>query len=275
MRILSQIVVVLGVLSLLSLSLASKQIDDLEAVTTHGGNGSWSKRVFEGSNLSLPYQLFTPAVQTSKKLPLVIYLHGSGEAGTDNEAQMYTGLNIGPDYFANPDNQLIQAAYVLAPQTPEDIRWANTSLEPYDLDATPITPSLEALFELLDTMLANNPQIDTNRIYFAGLSRGGQGTWNAALRRPDQFAAIVPIAGSGSSKHADRLTDMAIWAFHGDNDETTEVAYTRAMIDALYQAGATSTLLRYSEVNRGNHASSWLTAHQDAELYRWLLQWSR
>lgn len=156
-----------------------------------------------------------------------------------------------------------------------DIRWASIGIEPYDLDTTPITPSLEALFELLDEMLTTNDRIDADRVYLAGLSRGGQGVWNAALRRPEMFAAIVPIAGSGSPEHTNRLTGLATWAFHGSADETTKVAYTREMVDAIYQAGGTSALLRYTEINRGNHASSWLTAHQDAELYHWLLQWRR
>lgn len=100
MNRLGKTVLLFCVLNLLLWGMASEHITNLDAVTTHGGEGAWAKRVFEGQNLELPYQLFSPAVQTSKKLPLVIYLHGSGEAGTDNELQMYTGLNVGPDYFA-------------------------------------------------------------------------------------------------------------------------------------------------------------------------------
>ncbi len=134
---------------------------------------------------------------------------------------------------------------------------------------------MSALLELGDHLLETDPSIDASRVYLTGLSRGGQGVWNAALQRPDFFAAIVPIAGSASPADAKRLVNLPIWTFHGDKDTTTNVTYTRAMVDAILQAGGTTNNIRYTEVPSGEHADSWLTAFKDEQLYRWLLTHQR
>ncbi|MCI1679000.1 MAG: hypothetical protein LKK36_15025 [Ewingella americana] len=228
----------------------------------------WEKGNFHSEKIDLPYQLYTPE-KNSTLLPLVIYLHGTGQAGSDNQAQLYQGENIGPDYFTSPVSQSHQAAYVLAPQTPAAIRWASTSLAEYDFKQTPITSSMENLLALIDKTLAQYP-IDKNRIYLAGLSRGGQGVWYAALLRPDYFAAIVPIAGSGSPEYAQKLIKLPIWVFHGTDDQVTDVNYSRNMVDSIIKQGGSSRYLRYTEIEGGNHESSWLTAHKNSELWQWM-----
>ncbi len=233
----------------------------------------WQAKHYQDEKFDLPYQVFYP--QSQKKLPLIIHLHGTGEAGHDNQAQLYTGQRIGPDYFASDDIQAIQKAIVLAPQTPENTRWASTSIEPYDFSSTPSTASMTALLHLIDDMIKTDSRIDTSRIYMTGLSRGGQGVWNAALQRPDFFAALVPIAGSSSPADARRLINLPIWTFHGDSDTTTDVAYTREMVDAIILAGGSAQHLRYTEIPGGEHPDAWLTAFKDEQLYRWLLSHSR
>lgn len=232
--------------------------------------GQWQKHEYQSGDFTLPYQLFTPT-DTQSTLPLVIVLHGSYEAGTDNQQHMLKGTNIGPDYFTSAKVQNIKQAYVIAPQTPVEIRWASTSIAPYDLANTPITPSMDALLKLIDETIKSSP-IDARRIYIAGLSRGGQGVWNAAFHRPELFAAIAPISGSGSPKDAARLINLPIWAFHGNTDEITKVEYTREMVDAIIKAGGTTALIRYTEIEGGNHADSWLTAYNGTELWQWMLQ---
>ena len=236
--------------------------------------GAWKAAEFTDGDFKLPYQLYEPERSGNEALPLVISLHGSGEAGTDNTAQLYAGQNIGPDYFASNTIQSIQKAFVLAPQTPGPIRWANTNLGEYDMDTTPPTVSMAALLKLLD-QLKTNPAIDPKRIYMTGLSRGGQGVWYSALLRPNDFAAIVPMAGAGSPKHAGRIATLPIWAFHGNADTTTTVAVTRNMVNALRAAGATDATLKYTEIEGGEHSSSWLTAHKNSELWQWMLKWQK
>ncbi|HIF9218068.1 TPA: prolyl oligopeptidase family serine peptidase [Photobacterium damselae] len=231
---------------------------------------SWKAEHYINDDFDLPYQIYHPT--GNEKLPLIIHLHGTGEAGLDNQAQLYSGQNIGPDYFISDKIQSIQKAIIIAPQTPKNIRWASTSIKPYHFATTPSTPSMTAVFKLIDELIEKDKNIDTSRIYMVGLSRGGQGVWNAALQRPNFFAAIVPIAGSSSPEDAKRLIHLPIWAFHGDQDTTTDVTYTREMIDALIRNGGSTNNIRYTEIPNGEHPDSWLSAFKDEQLYLWLLQ---
>lgn len=230
------------------------------------GSGEWVKGNFKYKNFNLPYQIFKPS-DIKNDIPLVIYLHGSGEAGTDNEKQMYKGTNIGPQYFSSEENQKLQKAYVLAPQTTEDIRWASTNLNEYDFKNTPITPSMDALLHLID-ILEKELKVDSKRIYIAGLSRGGQGVWNAAMNRPEKFAAIVPIAGSGSPKDTDLIKHIPVWAFHGDADDVTPIKVSENMVKALKEK---NTNVKFTIVKNGDHESSWLEAHKNSDLWKWMI----
>ncbi len=220
-----------------------------------------------------PYQLYIPLKK--EKLPLIIHLHGSGEAGNDNFVQMYSGTNYGPQYFASEENQSIQEAFVLAPQTPAHIRWASTTLEPYIFQKTSTTVSMKALLRLIDTLPEKFPVIDIKRIYIAGLSRGGQGVWNALMLRPDFFAAGVAISGSADPREAARIANIPIWAFASDSDQTTNVQFTRDMVDALIRNGGSSSTVRYTEVEGGDHAGSWQRAYENSDVYKWLIRQSK
>lgn len=231
---------------------------------------AWQTQHYDDGQFTLPYQLYSP--QAGTQAPLIIHLHGSGEAGTDNEAQMYQGSNWGPQYFASQENQSIQPAYVLAPQTPGPMRWASTTLEPYRFKKTPSTPSMTALLHLVDKLIIENPAIDPDRIYITGLSRGGQGVWNAMMQRPELFAAALPIAGSADPKQAKSINHIPTWVFHGSADEVTSVDYSRQMVDAIIRSGGSTDTIRYTEVEGGGHASSWVTAYSNADVYRWLIK---
>ncbi|MFA1563328.1 carboxylesterase family protein [Aliivibrio fischeri] len=236
-------------------------------------HADWNKVNFQDSNFTLPYQFYTP--KAKGKLPLIIHLHGSGEAGTDNEAQMYSGTNFGPQYFANDDNQKIQPSFVLAPQTPKPMRWASTSLDPYVFKSTPSTPSMTALLHLIDKIVIKNKNIDPNRIYITGLSRGGQGVWNAMLQRPKLFAAALPIAGSSDPSEAKTIATIPIWVFAGDLDEVTNVKFSREMVDSIIRAGGSTANVRYTEIEGGNHEASWKTAYNNSDVYKWLVKHSK
>lgn len=236
---------------------------------------NWQKLTYTNGDFTLPYQLFSPDVKDNEKLPLIIHLHGTGEAGTDNEAQMYKGTNYGPQYFASDENQALQKAYVVAPQTTAPIRWASTSISDYDFKTTPSTVSMTALLNLIDEMIAQNKNIDANRIYITGLSRGGQGVWNAVLQRPELFAAALAIAGSADPTEAKTISTIPIWVFAGDNDQVTNVKYSREMVDAMIRNGGSTSNVRYTEIEGGDHDSSWITAYSNSDVYRWLIKHSK
>jgi predicted peptidase len=236
------------------------------------GQGQWQKATRSSADAALPYQFFVPSQSDLQPLPLMIFLHGSGEAGTDNQLQMYAKRNVGPTFFASEAVQRNHKAYVLAPQTPKAIRWASVDLHEYDFATTPITVSMQLLLTLIDELVAEH-NIDPARVYIGGLSRGGHGTWNALLHRPELFAAAIPMAGGGSPAYADRIDHLAIWAFHGTADNITPLRYTQRMYGAVKALAGDTDRLRLTEYEGGNHASAWMRGHREPGFADWLFQW--
>lgn len=124
---------------------------------------------------------------------------------------------------------------------------------------------LEALIErVLDERGANR-----SRVYLTRLSVGGFGSWELALRRPDLFAAVVPICGGGSPDRAERLVDVPIWAVHGDADRSVPVEHSREMIDAIRKAGGNS---RYTELPGVGH-DCWTRTYAERDgVIAWMFQ---
>ena len=209
---------------------------------------------------TLPYRLYEPTgVSTGQKLPLVLYLHGMGERGTDNALQTY---NMGNLLAHTQSGQY--ASYILAPQINTSQWFASASANPSE--AMKLT--LEALHGVIDT--AN---VDTSRIYVTGVSMGGMGTWDAIRREPGTFAAAVPMSGGYDPSTASSMKDVPVWAFHGDADTLVPVQSTRDMVSALSAAGGD---VRYTEIAGGEHAI-WDGVYADASstLYPWLFSQSK
>ena len=146
---------------------------------------------------TLPYRVMLPAqFDPKRKYPLVLFLHGAGERGIDNSAQLVHGMND----FAKDENRKRYQWFVVAPQCPEGKRWVEVdwTLDSHQMPAQPSEP-LTGMFELVDTLIKSRP-IDTKRIYITGLSMGAFGVWDAVQRRPELFAAAAPICGG--SVHA-------------------------------------------------------------------------
>lgn len=212
---------------------------------------------------SLDYRLFSPAATVDDaKYPLVLFLHGAGERGDDNKQQLKHGVQ---DMLAFM-RQTNQPAYILAPQCPSRKQWVNV---PWDEDShimpeNPSTP-MRLTFELLDTLISSLP-VDPNRLYVTGLSMGGFGTWDVIQRRPEQFAAAVPVCGGGDATLASTLKDIPIWVCHGDKDSIVSVIRARDMVDALKMAGASP---RYTEYHNAGH-NTWKPTYRNHTILGWL-----
>jgi predicted peptidase len=166
-------------------------------------------------------------------------LHGAGEKGNDNTRQVANGV----EQFASEKIRAAYPAFVVVPQCPSHEWWADFTEEPTD--------PMRLTFTLL-SYLQQEFAIDENRIYITGVSMGGFGTWDAITRKPDYFAAAVPVCGGGDIRKADRIVHIPIWAFHGANDTIVDVTYSREMIDALRREGGSP---RYTEYPGVGHAS--------------------
>ncbi len=227
------------------------------------------------SPIKIPWRLFAPQGATqggTEKFPLIFFLHGAGARGDDNISPMYLAKT-----FWEEKNQKQYPCFVLAPQFPRGsflspIPWATEEKrargnyvaeeKPYD--------SLQAAFNILDKIIAEWP-VDKKRIYVMGMSMGGYGTWESLMRRPDQWAAAVPICGGGDPSKVSSYKDIPIWAWHGANDPIVPPATSRAMVEELKKAGGNP---KYTELERVGHGS-WDPAFETPELYSWLFSQKR
>ena len=215
---------------------------------------------------TLNYRFLFPDYDTIRKFPLVIFLHGSGERGNDNEAQ----LKWGAANFATERNMITYPAFVIAPQCPENSDWANFSEKPNSrellLQPTPSKP-MQLLFELIQR-LKKNFRVDTNRIYITGLSMGGYGTYDAIARYPNMFAAAVPVCGGGDVTRAASIAHIPTWIFLGAEDSGVDPRYSLDMLNALTKAGAHPGFTQYPEVGH----FSWLGAYTDPLMMEWMFR---
>ena len=212
------------------------------------------KKTFKAADGESRYVVFVPHGYTGEKeYPLILFLHGSGERGDDGEAPVKQGIGNAIT-FKGGDKKF--PFFVVFPQCRAKGSW------------TAGGPDADRALAILDEV-QRTYKIDTKRIYLTGLSLGGHGTWTLAAARPDRWAAIVPICGSGDTAAAEKIKDIPCWAFIGDKDGGLD--RTRAMIDALKKAGGNP---RYSEFPYVGH-NSWDPAYVTPELYSWLLSHKR
>ncbi len=212
---------------------------------------------------SLPYRLLIPKYyDRSRQYPLVLFLHGSDERGSDNRRQLFVGLHI----FADEKRMDQYPCFIAAPQCPLEMKWvdvdwkADTHMMPRDP-----TPAMAMSLELIEE-LQKEFSIDRNRLYVVGYSMGGYAVWDAIQRWPNLFAAAVPVCGGGDETKAPRIAQIPIWAFHGARDQIVKVPRSRNMINAIVIAGGTP---RYTEYPTINHFS-WGYVFGDTEMFHWL-----
>lgn len=219
------------------------------------------KLTHQSGNSTLPYRLLKPASEEADSYPLVIFLHGAGERGSDNEAQ----LTHIADLFTDVDNRSAFPCYVLAPQCPAKSWWAAHNSDG-SMKAEP-TPPMKLVIELIDKIVKEY-KIDQSRIYITGVSMGGFGVWDLLSRFPEKFAAAVPICGGADPMAATRIKHIPQWIFHGARDKVVHPNHSRRMVKALQQAGANPTYTEYPDVAH----DSWVKAYLEPHLLPWLFR---
>jgi dienelactone hydrolase len=200
----------------------------------------------------MPYRLFVPPdYDPQRKYPLVVWLHGAGEVGTNN-----TG----------PASHVV--AHRLAARA-KDPQYSSLVLVPQTHTGFGTGWTLSALSAVMDIigLLEDQYSIDVNREYLTGMSMGGQGTWNFITHYPDKFAAALPVAGAGHPEVAEFIKHIPLWAFHSLADELSPVSESREMIDALRAVGGNP---RYTEYPFGTHGSSFNDTYSEPQLYDWM-----
>ena len=254
-----------------------KDKSGLEAVDTmEYGVFSYKSEALKMS-IDLPYRVYYPSdydINSKKQYPILLFLHGYGEAGTDNIQQIRV---------LDAKNQLIERVIkadnciIVAPQCRTDAKYnwidVNQKWSIGSRDVLPKNPtiSLEAATALFKTFLSNG-KVLRNKAYISGLSMGGYGTWEMLVRNPDMFAAAIPVCGAGFPSLASTLVNVPIWAFHGTADPTVPYEGTEDMYNAIVAAGG--TLARMTLYNGVNH-NSWIQAYSEGTLIQWLFSNSR
>lgn len=208
------------------------------------------------------YRWIAPAApEAGKTYPLVLFLHGAGERGNDNQAQLRHGVTA----IQEGAKAIGESCYLMAPQCPADSWWVPFDRVEKRIASGKPNALLDAVVERIEALAKEHP-IDLNRLYITGLSMGGYGTWDLLGRVPGKFAAAVPICGGGDPRLAASYKDTPIWVFHGEKDQVVPPSTSREMIAALRKAGGAPKVTWYPEAGH----DSWTETYRNPELYRWM-----
>lgn len=220
----------------------------------------FAARSFNGANgVTMLYRVFIPSAEARKNtLPLVVYLHGSGGIGADNLKQISGGNATGTHVWTTPNAQRRHPTYVVAPQLPQGARWGAPG-------SNALSPHAEVLVQLI-AALTREFSLDPDRVYLTGQSLGGQGTWDMISKRPDLFAAAVPLCGGGDPSRVTAARTLPIWVFHGAQDPLVPVSESRDLVAALR---AVDSPVKYTEYPGVGH-EVWTRAYADPALADWL-----
>ena len=226
----------------------------------------WGSFTHEG--VTLPYRYIEPDVRQGESYPLVLFLHGAGERGTDNQAQLIHGS----DLFLQ--NRWAFPAYVIFPQCPQSGYWAYSSrpesFAPHMMpEDCPETPEIKAVMALVDYFIENR-NVDTSRLYLVGLSMGAMAIYDILIRYPGRFAAAEPICGTVNPARLNDNIITSIRIFHGDADPLVPVEASREAYATLDWMGADVSLIEFPGVGHG----AWVPAFKQADFISWLFSHS-
>jgi len=210
--------------------------------------GTQTAHNMKGGKDGLEYLLYLPEKSEQKEnWPLVLFLHGAGERGSDlNRVKKH-----GPPKLVADGKQF--PFILVSPQCPGGEWWKPKQL-------------LQLLSEVEE-----NHKVDKNRIYVTGLSMGGYGTWDLVASDPARFAAIAPVCGGGNPDSAKAFAKVPTWVFHGAKDRVVPLMASQRMVDAMKAAGGDPKLTIYPDAGH----NSWTSAYADPQFYNWLLKQQR
>ena len=230
----------------------------------------YSETSFIKQSDTLQYRIMLPkGFDETKQYPVILFLHGAGERGDDNKAQLVHGSKL----FASKENRDDFPAIVIFPQCPRNSYWANAKVDrtskplkiEFPLNIQPTKP-MELVMQLMDDMVSKH-YVNKQQIYVGGLSMGGMGTFEIVYRKPGLFAAAFSICGAGNPKATKVYAQTTpFWVFHGANDDVVNPQSSVKMVDGILEHGGKPNFTLYG---KDNH-NSWDSAFAEPELLSWL-----
>lgn len=236
---------------------------------------AFQRATFTSAQGEMEYRiLFPEGYSADRKYPLILFLHGAGERGSDNEKQLTHGAN----FFLK--HRSSHPAIVVFPQCKQDGYWIDISIRPklfakekieFEGALMPPLTEMQQLRGLLDYLLANHA-IDSRRVYVMGLSMGGMGTLELLGRWPETFSAAIAICGAGNITAAEKYaSQVSVWLTHGDKDDIVDVNYSRQLYQKLQDLNAD---IIYTEFAETNH-NAWDPTFEIPGLLDWLFNKSK
>ena len=230
----------------------------------------FEKHTFVYRGDTLLYRLLLPEnYNPGKMYPMVLFLHGSGERGNDNEAQLIHGA----EFFLRDSVRKNFPAFIVFPQCASQDSWANTSSKNdssgkriIQFKTTGKATKSMWLVERLVKNIINLYPVTRKQLYVGGLSMGGMGTFDIVRRNPKLFIAAFPICGGADSSIAHKIKNVHWWIFHGAKDQTVNPMYSEIMVNALQQEKASVLFTLYPEAGH----NSWDNTFAEPGLLPWL-----
>lgn len=227
------------------------------------------QQYIKGKDTLLYRIMFPKDFSEDKQYRLILFLHGSGERGNDNEKQLVHGSKL----FANEMVRDSFPAIVIFPQCPEQDYWSDVTI---DRSTMPLglkfqnkeepTKALQLVIDMLKNYIGKD-YVKNDQVYVMGLSMGGMGTFEVIYREPDIFAAAIPICGGGDPETAGSYAKkIPLWVFHGAHDNVVDPQFSIDMVSAVLKDGGYP---RFTLFDFANH-NSWDAAFAEPELLKWL-----
>tara|TARA_B100001564_G_scaffold63525_1_gene49812 strand:+ start:3069 stop:3830 length:762 start_codon:yes stop_codon:yes gene_type:complete len=214
---------------------------------------------------TLSYRFLKPYRKTKENIPLIIFLHGSGERGKNNKSQLIHG---GRFFLKETENKNFNS-YVIFPQCKKNSRWSNHQIDPWissnSYDQKLLSDHSEMLVQLIYSLI-DDYNIDSKRIYIMGLSMGGYGTFDLTSKRPEIFAGAVPICGGANMSILNRASSVPHWIFHGELDRVVPVTKSRQAFKLLSKINSHHLYTEYKNV----YHNSWENVFSEGDFLDWL-----
>ena len=224
--------------------------------------------IFVNEYDTLNYRILKPLdYDPNKKYPVHLFLHGSGERGSNNTSQLMYVDRL----FLQKENRENYKSWIILPQCPTNDRWPSLSSDSewnnnFENKITRPNKSLKLVMELMDRFIEKK-QVNKQKVYVSGLSMGGMGTFEILFRRPNMFAAATPICGNGIAAFAKQYANkVSIWIFHGSDDKVVQPKHSLKMANAIIESGGSPKMTLYENVGH----DSWNNAFAEPNFLKWI-----